>query len=58
MNTEMSVKVIPEGVIYRNEEESRLTILLLVPFYSFFEKYETRRAGWSGFDSSVRRDAA
>jgi len=45
MNPKMSVKIIPEGVIYNNEEESRLTVLLLVPFYSFFEKYETRRAG-------------
>ncbi|MFA5184676.1 MAG: radical SAM protein [Patescibacteria group bacterium] len=41
----MTVKIIPEGVIYENQKEKRLTIMLLVPFYSFYEKYETRRAG-------------
>jgi len=37
-------EIIPEGVIYKSEK-NRLAILLLVPFYSFYPKYETRRAG-------------
>ncbi len=45
MDSKMSVKIIPEGVIYENTGEKRLIVLLLVPFYSFYERYETRRAG-------------
>ncbi|MFA5155581.1 MAG: radical SAM protein [Patescibacteria group bacterium] len=41
----LAVTIIPQGVIYQNTGEQRLTVLLLVPFYSFYEKYETRRAG-------------
>lgn len=45
MDRKMSIKIIPEGVIYENTSEERLAVLILVPFYSFFERYETRRAG-------------
>lgn len=45
MDIKMSIEIIPEGVIYKNTNEKRLTVLLLVPFYSFYERYETRRAG-------------
>lgn len=40
----MKIQTIPEGVAFWNDRK-RLTILLLVPFYSFFPRYETRRAG-------------
>ncbi len=41
--SQMNVEIIPEGVIYKNNREQRLTVLLLKPFYSFYERYETRR---------------
>ena len=41
----MFIQITPEGVVYRNTEKERLSILLLAPFHSFYEDYETRRAG-------------
>ena len=40
----MKVEIFDEGVAFRNDKK-RLTVLLLVPYYSFYPKYETRRAG-------------
>ncbi|MFA4873427.1 MAG: cobalamin-dependent protein [Patescibacteria group bacterium] len=40
----MKIQTIREGVVFQNDKK-RITILLLVPFYSFYPRYETRRAG-------------
>ncbi|MEK7618085.1 MAG: radical SAM protein [Patescibacteria group bacterium] len=40
----MRVQVFDEGVAFW-QEVSRLTVLLLTPFYSFWPRYETKRAG-------------
>jgi len=40
----MKVQFFDEGVAFW-QDSSRLTVLLLVPFYSFWPRYETKRAG-------------
>lgn len=40
----MKVNTISQGVIF-SQGNNRLTVMLLVPFYSFWPHYETRRAG-------------
>jgi radical SAM superfamily enzyme YgiQ (UPF0313 family) len=40
----MQIQVFDEGVAFW-QENSRLTVLLLTPFYSFWPRYETKRAG-------------
>ena len=40
----MKIEIFKQGVAFW-QDRSRLTILLIVPFYSFWPRYETRRAG-------------
>src|SRR3990172_12945958 len=40
----MQVKLFDQGVAFW-QDRSRLTAMLLSPFYSFWPRYETRRAG-------------
>lgn len=40
----MGIKYFDEGVAFW-QDSSRFTVMLLVPFYSFWRRYETRRAG-------------
>ena len=40
----MRVESFDEGVAFW-QDNNRLTVLLLVPFYSFWPRYETKRAG-------------
>jgi anaerobic magnesium-protoporphyrin IX monomethyl ester cyclase len=40
----MRVESFGQGVVFW-QDKSRLTVMLLVPFYSFWPRYETRRAG-------------
>lgn len=40
----MQVESFEEGIAFW-QDDGRLTVLLLVPFYSFWPRYETKRAG-------------
>ncbi len=40
----MQVKLFDQGIVFWQDRD-RLTIMLLTPFYSFWPRYETRRAG-------------
>ena len=41
---QMQINVFDQGVAFW-QGQSRLTVMLLVPFYTFWSRYETRRAG-------------